>query len=117
MLTFGWSNAWALCLAARFGDNVLTQKLVEQFPAKFVFPNLFSVGVRQGGNTACRQIDGNFGFVAGLAEMLMQSHDGGIHLLPAKPENWQTGHIKGRAHEAGSWWTSIGKKARSPKPR
>jgi alpha-L-fucosidase 2 len=94
MLT-GWSSAWHLCLAARFGDAKLATELLDSFAAKFLLGNLFSTHSRQGGSTLCFQIDGNFGVVAGMAEMLMQSHDGGIHLLPAKPETWRTGHIKG----------------------
>jgi alpha-L-fucosidase 2 len=95
MLLTEWSTAWALCLAARFEDKQMTAALLEEFASKFLFSNLFASHSRRGGNTACFQIDGNFGFVAGVAEMLMQSHDGGIHLLPAKPENWRNGSIKG----------------------
>ncbi len=94
MLT-GWSNAWHLCLAARFGDAKLATELLDFFASKFLLGNLFSTHSRQGGSTLCFQIDGNFGVVAGMAELLLQSHDNGIHLLPAKPETWRTGHIKG----------------------
>lgn len=85
-LESGWPGAWMVCLQARFHDPAQCHL------ANHILPD------RLGANLLQRdflQIDVAHGWAAGLAEMLMQSHDGAIELLPAMPQSWRDGKISG----------------------
>jgi alpha-L-fucosidase 2 len=90
----GWSKAWKICIWARLQDGDRAYKLLGEFIKHNVYPNLW-------GYHPPFQIDCNFGYAAGVCEMLVQSQTGVIELLPALPKAWPTGSVQGLRARGG----------------
>jgi alpha-L-fucosidase 2 len=96
----GWSAAWIVCLRARFLDGAKAGEAIAHLLTQSTRGNLLDTHPAGNGGFVF-QIDGNFGGPAGIAEMLLQSHQGEVALLPALSPDWPQGRIRGLRARGG----------------
>jgi alpha-L-fucosidase 2 len=85
----GFSRAWKMALWARLSDGERANSIYKGYLEEQCYPSLFAKCFTP------LQVDGSLGLTAGISEMLVQSHEGIIHLLPALPGEWHAGEFRG----------------------
>jgi alpha-L-fucosidase 2 len=100
----GWASAWKAACWARLGNSTRALENIDYAIHNYTFNSLFSICSK------AMQVDGSFGISAAIAEMILQSHEDELNLLPAVPESWKTGEVRGLCarggFEVGMRWTN-----------
>ena len=91
----GWSQSWKISCYARLFDGNAALGQFKQLLTEQTQPNMFNLAGKY------LNLDGNYGTPAGVVEMLMQSHEGDLHLLPALADEWKEGSIRGIVARGG----------------